>query len=105
MILPRRLKEARAKAGILVEALLWLTHFSGKTIVVKFGGSARAEESLRQAFAEDIVFLRHCGIRVVVVHGGGPQITEHLTRLGVPTELRGEVVGDLRDRASTRLHS
>jgi acetylglutamate kinase len=48
-----------------------------------------AEESLREAFAEDIVFLRHCGIRVVVVHGGGPQITEHLTRLGVPTEFRG----------------
>jgi acetylglutamate kinase len=87
--LPRRLSEARTKAGVLVEALPWLTHFSGKTIVVKFGGSAMAEESLRQAFAEDIVFLRHCGIRVVVVHGGGPQITEHLTRLGVPTEFRG----------------
>jgi acetylglutamate kinase len=88
-VLPRRLKEARAKAGVLVEALPWLTHFSGKTIVVKFGGSAMAEESLRQAFAEDIVFLRHCGIRVVVVHGGGPQITEHLARLGVPSEFRG----------------
>jgi acetylglutamate kinase len=87
--LPRRLEVARAKAGVLVEALPWLTYFSGKTIVVKFGGSAMAEESLRQAFAEDIVFLRHCGIRVVVVHGGGPQITEHLTKLGVPTEFRG----------------
>jgi acetylglutamate kinase len=87
--LPRRLEVARAKAGVLVEALPWLTYFSGKTIVVKFGGSAMAEESLRQAFAEDIVFLRHCGIRVVVVHGGGPQITEHLTRLGVPTEFKG----------------
>src|SRR4051794_2122732 len=88
-VLPGRLKEARAKAGVLVEALPWLTHFSGKTIVVKFGGSAMADESLRQAFAEDIVFLRHCGIRVVVVHGGGPQITGHLNRLGVPTEFRG----------------
>jgi acetylglutamate kinase len=88
-VLPRRLDEARTKAGVLVEALPWLTHFSGKTIVVKFGGSAMAEDALRQAFAEDIVFLRHCGIRVVVVHGGGPQITEHLTRLGVATEFRG----------------
>src|SRR3954465_12130577 len=88
-VLPRRLKEARSKAGVLVEALPWLTHFSGKTIVVKFGGSAMAEETLRQAFAEDIVFLRHCGIRVVVVHGGGPQITENLTRLGVAPEFRG----------------
>jgi acetylglutamate kinase len=87
--LPSRLREARAKAGVLVEALPWLTRFSGKTIVVKFGGSAMNEESLRQAFAEDIVFLRHCGIRVVVVHGGGPQITGHLNRLGVPTEFRG----------------
>jgi acetylglutamate kinase len=89
MILSGRLKEARAKAGVLVEALPWLTRFSGKTVVVKFGGSAMAEDSLRQAFAEDIVFLRHCGIRVVVVHGGGPQITGHLKRLGVATEFRG----------------
>src|ERR1700710_95158 len=92
-VLPRRLKEARTKAGVLVEALPWLTSFSGKTIVVKFGGSAMAEESLREAFAEDIVFLRHCGIRVVVVHGGGPQITEHLTRLGGPAEVRGGLRG------------
>jgi acetylglutamate kinase len=88
-VLSRRLAEARTKAGVLVEALPWLTRFSGKTIVVKFGGSAMAEETLRQAFAEDIVFLRHCGIRVVVVHGGGPQITGHLKRLGVATEFRG----------------
>jgi acetylglutamate kinase len=88
-LLPRRLSVAREKAGVLVEALPWLTHFSGKTIVVKFGGSAMAEDALREAFAEDIVFMRHCGIRVVVVHGGGPQITEHLTKLGVATEFRG----------------
>jgi acetylglutamate kinase len=78
-----------AKAATLVEALPWLKSFSGKTVVVKYGGNAMTTPELQAAFAEDVVFLRHCGVRVVVVHGGGPQITAHLDRLGVETQFRG----------------
>jgi acetylglutamate kinase len=74
---------ALEKAGLLVEALPWLLQFHGKTIVVKYGGNAMTDESLQRAFAEDIVFLRFAGLRPVVVHGGGPQITAHLERLGI----------------------
>ncbi|MCW2543841.1 MAG: acetylglutamate kinase [Frankiales bacterium] len=77
------------KAAILVEALPWLKSFSGKTVVVKYGGNAMTSPELQAAFAEDVVFLRYCGVRVVVVHGGGPQITAHLDRLGVESEFRG----------------
>ncbi len=77
------------KAATLVEALPWLARFSGRTVVVKYGGSAMAEAELRQGFAQDVVFLRYCGIRVVVVHGGGPQITATLRRLGLPAVFAG----------------
>ena len=77
------------KAATLVEALPWLKSFSGRTVVVKYGGHAMTSPELQQAFAEDVVFLRYCGVRVVVVHGGGPQITAHLDRLGVASEFRG----------------
>ena len=77
------------KAAVLVEALPWLKSFSGRTVVIKYGGNAMTSPELQAAFAEDVVFLRYCGVRVVVVHGGGPQITAHLDRLGVPTEFRG----------------
>jgi acetylglutamate kinase len=80
---------ALAKAGALVEALPWLKSFSGRTVVVKYGGNAMISPELQTAFAEDIVFLRYAGVRVVVVHGGGPQITAHLDRLGVASEFRG----------------
>ncbi|MGZ4665360.1 MAG: acetylglutamate kinase [Frankiaceae bacterium] len=80
---------ALPKAQVLVEALPWLARFSGKTIVVKYGGHAMSELSLQDSFAEDIVFLRYAGIRVVVVHGGGPQITSVLDRLGVETVFAG----------------
>ncbi len=89
---PRRLPgstRSSAKAAALVEALPWLARFHGRTIVIKYGGHAMAEPPLREAFAEDIVFLRYAGLRVVIVHGGGPQITSHLDRLGVETEFRG----------------
>jgi acetylglutamate kinase len=76
---------ALAKAGTLIEALPWLNRFHGETVVIKFGGNAMVSEELRQAFAEDIVFLRYAGLRPVVVHGGGPQIDAQLARLGVPT--------------------
>src|SRR6201994_1434061 len=84
-----RRDSSTAKAAALVEALPWLARFHGRTIVIKYGGHAMAEQPLREAFAEDIVFLRYAGLRVVIVHGGGPQITSHLDRLGVETEFRG----------------
>ncbi len=71
------------KAGLLVEALPWLERFHGKTVVIKFGGNAMVDVALQRAFAEDVVFLRYAGLRPVVVHGGGPQITAHLERLGI----------------------
>src|SRR5687768_3090438 len=74
---------ALAKAATLVEALPWLERFSGRTVVVKYGGHAMTEPDLRRAVAEDVVFLRYAGLRPVVVHGGGPQITAHLDRLGI----------------------
>jgi acetylglutamate kinase len=80
---------ALAKAAVLAEALPWLERFQGATIVVKYGGSAMVDPELSRAFAADVVFLRHAGIYPVVVHGGGPQITSMLARLGVDTEFRG----------------
>jgi acetylglutamate kinase len=80
---------ALPKAAALVEALPWLESFSGRTIVVKYGGHAMTTPALQQAFAQDIVFLRYAGVRVVVVHGGGPQITRHLDRLGLASEFHG----------------
>jgi len=74
---------ALAKAATLIEALPWLERFHGKTVVIKFGGHAMADEALCAAFAEDVVFLRYAGLRPVVVHGGGPQISEHLGKLGI----------------------
>ncbi len=80
---------ALPKAAALVEALPWLKSFSGRTVVVKCGGNAMTSPELQQSFAEDVVFLRYAGVRVVVVHGGGPQINAHLDRLGVVSEFRG----------------
>jgi len=76
-------------AAALVEALPWLERFHGRTIVVKYGGNAMSDDTLRAAFAEDVVFLRYAGVRVVVVHGGGPQINAHLDRLGIAQEFAG----------------
>lgn len=77
------------KAATLIEALPWLARFSGKTMVVKYGGSAMASEALRASFAEDVAFLRYAGIKLVIVHGGGPQITAQLDRLGVDAVFAG----------------
>jgi acetylglutamate kinase len=74
---------ALAKAATLIEALPWLDRFHGQTVVIKYGGHAMTDESLRRGFAQDLVFLRHAGLRPVVVHGGGPQISAHLDRLGI----------------------
>ena len=75
--------KALEKANVLVDALPWLERFHGRTIVVKFGGNAMTDQALQEAFAEDVVFLRYVGMRPVVVHGGGPQITRQLERLGI----------------------
>jgi acetylglutamate kinase len=84
-----RLADAHAKAAALVEALPWLERFHGRTIVVKYGGHAMTDEALRETFAEDVVFLRYAGIRVVIVHGGGPQINAHLDKLGIEQVFAG----------------
>jgi acetylglutamate kinase len=84
----RDLGTALGKAATLVEALPWLERFHGATVVIKYGGNAMTDRELQQSFAEDIVFLRYVGIRPVVVHGGGPQITAHLDRLGIEAEFR-----------------
>jgi acetylglutamate kinase len=84
-----RRHEALAKAQTLTEALPWLSALHGKTVVVKFGGNAMVDDELKAAFAKDVVFLRYAGLRPVVVHGGGPQITAALDRLGIQAEFRG----------------
>ena len=81
--------EAAAKAEILIETLPWLKKFRDAIVVIKFGGNAMVDDALIQAFAEDVVYLRHAGIRPVVVHGGGPQISDMLGRLGIESEFRG----------------
>jgi acetylglutamate kinase len=84
-----RIKRAGEKAGILAEALPWMQRFHGRVVVVKFGGNAMVDEDLKAAFAQDVVFLRQAGLKPVVVHGGGPQISAMLARLGLPGEFRG----------------
>jgi acetylglutamate kinase len=84
-----RFETAQLKAGTLMEALPWIQRFAGSVMVFKYGGNAMVSEPLRRAFAEDMVFLRHVGIKPVVVHGGGPQITSMLERLGIHSEFRG----------------
>jgi acetylglutamate kinase len=78
-----------AKARTLAAALPWLMAYHGTTIVVKYGGNAMTDDTLKRAFAEDIAFLRYAGFKPVVVHGGGPQISAMLQRLGIESEFRG----------------
>lgn len=80
--------DATTRAAILVEALPYIQAFSGKTVVVKFGGNAMVDDALAHSFAADVVLLRAVGIKVVVVHGGGPQIGDLLAKLGKETEFR-----------------
>ena len=77
---------ARIKAQTLIESLPWLQDFHGKVVVIKFGGNAMVDQELTKAFAEDMAYLRFVGIKPVVVHGGGPQITARLAELGIETE-------------------
>lgn len=80
---------AYEKAGVLVEALPWLEKYAGTTMVIKYGGNAMTSRVLQEAFVSDVVFLRRCGVRVVVVHGGGPQISAMLKRVGLVSEFKG----------------
>lgn len=80
---------AVSNAGVLAKALPWLERFHGATVVVKYGGNAMINHNLQRAFAEDVVFLRMAGLRPVVIHGGGPQITAMLERLGVESHFKG----------------
>src|SRR4051812_44207514 len=83
---------ATEKVRVLAEALPYIKRFHGKTIVVKYGGNAMIEEELKAGFAHDVVLLKLVGMNPVVVHGGGPQIEEMLTRLGK----KGEFVQGMR---------
>ena len=77
------------KATVLAGALPWLKRYHGKVVVVKYGGNAMTDDTLKRAFAEDIAFLRFAGFKPVVVHGGGPQISQMLGKLGIESEFRG----------------
>ena len=83
---------AELKAKILAEALPYIQRFHGKTIVIKYGGNAMTEEKLKHSFASDIVLLKLVGINIVIVHGGGPQIDDQLTKIGK----KGEFVQGMR---------
>ncbi|SEW24762.1 N-acetylglutamate kinase [Austwickia chelonae] len=82
------LSRASENARVLVGALPWLERFHGALVVVKYGGNAMTSDSLKEAFAQDVAFLRYAGLRPVVVHGGGPQIGVMLDRLSLPCEFR-----------------
>jgi acetylglutamate kinase len=81
--------DTATKAAVFAEALPWLKQLHGKIVVVKYGGNAMTDDVLKAAFAADMAFLRNCGIHPVVVHGGGPQISAMLKRLGIPGEFKG----------------
>ncbi len=81
--------ELLQKAAILQEALPYIRRFHGSTVVVKYGGHAMVDETLKESFAKDVCLLRYVGIRVVVVHGGGPQINKMLDRVGIQSKFAG----------------
>ncbi len=89
------MQELIDKANTLMEALPYIRRFAGKTVVIKYGGHAMADEALKESFALDVILLKSLGINVVVVHGGGPQINETLQRYGIVSEfVRGMRVTD-----------
>ena len=75
--------------GTLLEALPYIREFHGKTIVIKYGGAAMEDPALREEFARDVVLLKYVGLNPIVVHGGGPEITAYMERLGMPVEFIG----------------
>lgn len=108
---PREL-DAAVKAAVLIESLPWLQRFAGAIVVVKFGGNAMVDDDLKRSFAKDMVYLRHAGLRPVVVHGGGPQISAELARRGIPSAFRGglrvttpEVMAVVKDVLENQVNS
>ncbi|UTX52203.1 acetylglutamate kinase [Leucobacter aridicollis] len=87
--IPLDRERAAEKAAVLIESLPWLKKFRDRIMVIKFGGNAMIDDALMTAFAEDVVYLRHTGIRPVIVHGGGPQINRMLDRLGIESTFEG----------------
>jgi len=75
--------------GTLLEALPYIREFHGKTVVIKYGGAAMEDEALREEFARDVVLLKYVGLNPIVVHGGGPEITGYMERLGLPVQFVG----------------
>ena len=75
--------------GTLLEALPYIREFHGKTVVIKYGGAAMEDPELREDFARDVVLLKYVGLNPIVVHGGGPEITAYMERLGMPVEFVG----------------
>ena len=88
------------KAKVLHEALPYIREFHGKVFVIKYGGSAMTREDLRESFAKDVVLLKYVGINVVIVHGGGPQISETLERFGI----KPRFVGGMRKTDEETMH-
>src|SRR5579859_332761 len=72
--------------GTLLEALPYIREFHGKTVVIKYGGAAMVDATLKEEFARDVVLLKYVGMNPVIVHGGGPEITSYMTRLHLPVE-------------------
>ena len=77
------------KVSVLIDAMPWIEQFRGQIVVIKYGGNAMVDDTLKRAFAQDVVHLRLLGLRPVVVHGGGPQINDMLSRLGIASEFKG----------------
>jgi len=77
------------RIGTLMEALPYIREFHGRTIVIKYGGAAMEDPQLREDFARDVVLLKYVGMNPVIVHGGGPEITSYMERLGMPVEFVG----------------
>lgn len=94
------IEELVSKAKVLQSALPYIREFYGKTFVVKYGGSAMMQDSLRESFARDVVLLRYVGIKVVVVHGGGPQISQTLEKFGI----KPHFVGGIRKTDEQTMH-
>lgn len=89
------MKKLIEKANILIEALPYIRNFYGKTFVIKYGGAAQIEQKLKDSFAQDVVLLNFIGIRPVIVHGGGPKISEMMKRLGKePSFVQGQRITD-----------
>ena len=80
------LSSAKNIAHVLIEALPYINNFVGKTLVIKYGGNAMVDETLKNSFARDVVLMKRIGMNPIIVHGGGPQIADLLKRLGKTSE-------------------